>query len=151
MPTHLWFLHALETIHTSATDGSDGVSLIEHWVPAGDSPPLHIHHTEDEIFYILEGEFRLHIDGKEQRVGPGASVLTPRGIPHTYRAESPEGGRFLTVTTHGDFERLVRLAGRPAERPERPHLASPPTPEEFAAFAKLAMECNIELVGPPLE
>lgn len=151
MPTHLWFLNSLETIRVSESDGSDRVSVIEHSVPAGDSPPLHIHHTEDEIFYILEGEFRLQIDGQEQRVGPGASVLTPKGIPHTYRAESPDGGRFLTITTRGDFERFVRAAGRPAERVELPKPAGPPTPEKFAAFAKLAGEFGIEFVGPPLE
>ena len=45
---------------------------------------------------------------------PGAIVLAPKGVPHTYRVESPQGGRCLTVTVHGDFERFVRAMSRPA-------------------------------------
>jgi quercetin dioxygenase-like cupin family protein len=146
----LWFLNSLVTIRVSASDGQDGVSVIEHRVPQGDSPALHLHRTEDEIFHILEGEFRVQVQDREQRAGPGAILLAPKGIPHTYRAESSEGGRYLTVTVRGDFERFVRAMSRPAERPELPESAGAPSPEAIQALTTAAAQYGIEIVGPPL-
>lgn len=148
--TPLWFLNSLVTIRVSYSDGQDGVSVTEHLVPHGDSPPLHLHRTEDEIFHILEGAFRVKVQDQEHRVGPGAILLAPKGIPHTYRAESPEGGRFLTVTARGDFERFVRALSRPAQRPGLPEHAGVPSPEAIQALTATAAEFGIEMVGPPL-
>lgn len=148
--TQLWFLDTFVTIRLSESDGEDGVSVLEFRVPHGDSPPLHVHRTEDEIFHILEGEFRVMVRGEERRVGPGSVMLAPKGVPHTYRAESPQGGRFLTVTVHGDFERFVRALGRPAERPGLPEAAGAPSPEAIQALTKAAAQHGIEIVGPPL-
>ncbi len=146
----LWFLNSLVTIRVSQSDGQDGVSILEHRVPHGDSPPLHFHRTKDEIFHILEGEFRVKVQDQEHRVGPGAILLAPKGIPHTCRAESLEGGRFLTVTVRGDFERFVCAMGHPAQHPGLPELAGVPSPEAIQALATAATQYGIEIVGPPL-
>lgn len=146
----IWFLNTFVTIQVSRADGQDGVSVLEHRVPAGDSPPLHIHRTEDEIFHILEGEFRLKVNDHEQRVGPGVTLLVPKGVAHTYRAESPQGGRFLTVTVHGDFESFVRAMGRPASHAGLPESAGAPPPEAIQALTTAAAQYGIEIVGPPL-
>jgi len=111
---------------------------------------LHIHRREDEIVHILEGEFRVKAEGREQRVGPGTIMLAPKGVPHTYRAESSEGGRIITVTVHGDFERFVRAVARPAQRPELPEPSGPPSPEAIHALKTAAAQCGIEIIGPPL-
>ena len=146
----LWLINSLVTFRVSESDGADAVSVLERTVPHGDSPPLHIHHTEDEIFHILEGDFRLVVDGRERFAGPGEVLLAPKGIPHSYRAESPEGGRFVTVTVHGDFERFVRAVGRPAEHAGLPEPAGPPAPEAVQQLAEVAGRFGIEFVGPPL-
>src|SRR5262245_36610775 len=93
----LWFLDSLITIRVSMSDGQDGISILEHRMPHGSSPPLHIHRTEDEVFHILEGEFRVRLRDREQRFGAGEVFLAPKGLPHTYRVESAEGGRCLTI------------------------------------------------------
>ncbi|HEX5411572.1 MAG TPA: cupin domain-containing protein [Terriglobia bacterium] len=147
----IWFLNSLVYIRVSQQDGQDGISVIEHRVPHGDSPPLHIHHFEDEIFHVLEGDMRFQVGDKVQSVGPGAILLAPKGIPHTYRVESPSGGRWLTVTAHGDFEQFVRAMGREAERDELPPQDGPPSPEAIAQLATKARSFRIEVVGPPLE
>lgn len=146
----LWFLNTLVRIRVSHEDGIDGLSVIENWAPFADSPPLHVHGTEDELFHILEGEFRFVAGEEELRVGPGEMVLTRQGVPHTYRVESPAGGRWLVITTQGDFERFVREISRPATVPELPAAAGPPGPEEVQALAAVAMRHHIQLVGPPL-
>lgn len=148
----LWFLNTLITIRVSASESQDGVSIIEHCVHPGDSPPLHLHRTEDEIFHILAGEFRVKIRDDEHRVGPGDILLVPKGVPHTYRAQSAPGeggGRFITITAHGDFERFVRAMGRPAQGPGLPEPVAP-SPEAIQALTTAAARYGIEIVGPPL-
>ena len=147
----LWFLDSLVTIRVSTSEGPDGLSVLEHRMPYGSSPPFHLHRTEDELFHILEGEYRLKVRDQEQRVGPGTIVLAPKGVPHTYRVESPQGGRCLTVTVRGDFERFVRAMGRPAECPGLPKPAGLPTDDALQALRTTAATYGIEFVGPPLQ
>jgi len=147
----LWFLDSLVTIRVSTSDGPDGISVLEHRMPYGSSPPFHLHRTEDELFHILEGEFRLRIQEQELRVGPGTIVLAPKGVPHTYRVESAQGGRCLTITVRGDFERFVRAMSRPAELPELPKPAGLPSADAMQALRATAAQYGIEFVGPPLQ
>src|SRR3954451_1252973 len=139
----LWFLDTLVTIPVAHVEGTDGVSVIESTAPYGDSPPLHVHHTEDEIFHVLEGELRLRVADRDLHLGAGETMLAPQGVPHTYRVESPAGARWLVVTTHGDFERMVRSASRPAEVADLPAPSGTPTPEQEEALAAICRECNI--------
>lgn len=147
----LWFLNTLVTIRVGEADGEDGISVIESAAPHGDSPPLHVHHTEDEIFHLLEGRFRFRLADEEVRARAGEVLLAPKGVPHTYRVDSPEGGRWVTITGRGDFERFVRAFSRPAERRELPPPSGPPTPEQADALAAVCQQYGIELVGPPLD
>jgi uncharacterized cupin superfamily protein len=149
--TQLWFQNSLVTIHVSMADGQDGISILEHRVPHGSSPPLHLHRTEDEVFHVLEGEFRVRVKDQEQRLGAGDILLAPKGVPHTYRVESVQGARCLTITARGDFERFVRAVSRPAERPELPSPAGPPSADILLALKASAASCGIEFGGPPLQ
>jgi len=146
----LWFLNTLVRIRISFTEGPDRLSAIEHRVPFGDSPPLHSHASEDELFHILDGEFRFQLGDTDQRVGAGAMLLVPKGAIHSYRAESPEGGRFVTVTSGSEFETFVRAAGRPAGGLELPPPSGPPTAEAMAALTEIAAAHGIVFHGPPL-
>jgi quercetin dioxygenase-like cupin family protein len=85
---------------TRAGEGIDGISwnilgqtyvpkeVSEHsfaWhatFPAGTFVPPHIHPTQDEFIYMLEGELALVMDGREMKAGPGDLVKMPMGIPH---------------------------------------------------------------------
>jgi quercetin dioxygenase-like cupin family protein len=144
----LWFLNTHVTIRVSSHDGSDGISVLEHRASQGDSPPLHIHHDEDEIFHVLEGEVRYRVGDQERLARAGETLLTPKGIPHTYRVESAEA-RMLTIT-RGEFENFVRAFARPAEREGLPDPSGPPTPEQAEALARACRQFGIDLVGPPL-
>ena len=147
----LWFLDSLVTVRVSTSDGQDGLSVLEHWMPYGASAPFHLHRTEDELFQILEGEYRVKVQDREQRVGPGTILLAPKGVPHTYRVESRQGGRCLTITVRGDFERFVRAVSRPAERPELPPPSGPPSADTIEKLKATAAKFGIEWVGPPLQ
>lgn len=149
-PEQLWFLNTLVTIRVAARDGADGMTVLEHSAPLGDSPPLHVHRNEDELFHVIAGELRCLVGGQEASLRAGDTVLAPKGVAHTYAVVSPEGARWLTVTCRGDFERLVRSLARPAEYDGLPPAAGAPTPEQQAAVAKACLEHDVELVGPPL-
>jgi quercetin dioxygenase-like cupin family protein len=148
-PETVWFLDTEVVFRVPAAAGVDGLTLIESLAPEGDSPPLHVHGTEDELFHVLEGTLRVRLGDDELVLEAGESVLAPKGVPHTYRVESRQA-RCLVVTTSGDFERFVRAASRPAEAPGVPEPAGPPTPEQVDALTALAAQSSIAFVGPPL-
>ncbi|WP_189510686.1 MULTISPECIES: cupin domain-containing protein [unclassified Mesorhizobium] len=145
----LWFNNTLVAIQVSSADGEDGICVIEHRLPYGDSAPLHVHRNEDEVFHILEGRIRFIVDGRERVAGAGETIIAPKGLPHTFKVESAEGARTLTVTRGSDFETMVRKASRPAERPDLPPL-SHPTPEMIAALTRICGENGIDIVGAPM-
>src|SRR5579872_5530623 len=128
----IWFLNSLVHVRVGTAEGKDGLSVLDHRARFGDSPPMHIHHTEDEVFHILEGEFRFVLANETAHYGPGAVLLAPKGVPHTYRVISADGGRWITITAHGDFEKFVRAMGREAERDELPVPIGPPSPEAIS-------------------
>ena len=109
------------------------VDMIE--VPAGHMPPLHVHHHEDEGFYVLEGRVALHLPGRRIDLGPGDFALAPRGIPHAYEVgDAP--ARWLVTSTPAGFERFVAA------------VAALPAPDP-AALTAVAAEHDIEILGPP--
>ncbi len=67
----LWFLGTLTTVRIGHDAGRDGIGVLERRAPHGDSPPLHVHHNEDEAFYVLDGELRIRAGDTEFRVGTG--------------------------------------------------------------------------------
>lgn len=90
--TDLWFLNTWVTVRISESDGQDRVSILEHRAPFGDSPPLHIHHTEDEIFQVLEGEFLFVIGGQEHQLRAGEMILAPKGVPRNTSSSPNKAG-----------------------------------------------------------
>lgn len=146
----LWFLDTRVRILIPAASGEDRLSVLEHRAPFGDSPPLHIHHTEDEVFRVLEGRFRFRIGDREYDVAAGETLMAPKKVPHQYCVESAGGGVWMTVTRPGDFEGLVRAVGRAAEGDGLPAPHGPPTPDEERALLAACTAHHIEIVGPPM-
>jgi uncharacterized protein YjlB len=110
---------------------------------------LHRHFNEDEIFYILDGAVRFRV-GDEEKVGRrGDTLVAPKGVPHTFRVESPDGARFLVMAPGPDFEGLVREMARPALSDVLPP-STAPTPEEQEILADAALRHGIEILGPPM-
>ncbi len=144
-----WFKGTLVNVRVSWNAGGDKISVVEHYMPHGESPPLHIHRNEDEVFHILEGEMRIHIDGKETIARAGETVLAPKGKPHSFRVESPEGARCLTITSGGDFEKMIREMSEPAASAALPPHVEP-TPAMIVALYEACARNGIEITGSPL-
>jgi quercetin dioxygenase-like cupin family protein len=134
MSDDIQFLANRARVHVSAARTADTFTLIEVFAPAGDQPPLHVHHDSDEAFYVLEGEMTLWVGDETYVLGPGDSAFAPRGIPHTLRTGA-DGARSLVASTPARFEAFVRAVG-----------AANPGPEELT---RIADEHGIEILGPP--
>ena len=139
---HLWFFGGLTTIKAAG----DGALVTEQTAPRGSGSPLHVHHNEDEWFYVLEGELAIWVAGKTVVAGAGAFVFGPRDVPHTFVVSS-EQARFLLVTEPAGFEQFMRAAGEPAQRLEIPPPAT--EPPDVAALTAAAAEFGIAITGPP--
>jgi quercetin dioxygenase-like cupin family protein len=146
----LWFLNTRVNIVIPSAAGKDRMSVLRHRAPFGDSPPLHIHETEDEIFHVLEGTFRFRVGDTDHTISAGETLLAPKGIAHAYCVESKAGGSWLTFTTPGDFENLVREISRPAENDGLPPPVDHPSPEQIKALELACARNHIVMVGPPL-
>jgi hypothetical protein len=88
--------------------------VIEHLAPKGAGPPLHVHHREDEWFYIIEGNLTFWVGGRTIEASPGSFVYGPRDIPHTLTVNSPKA-RFLLVAEPAGFENFMRTLAVPAQ------------------------------------
>jgi len=91
-----WYGNSLWEFLVPAEVTAGKLSVFQATMPEGFSPPRHIHTREDEVFLVIDGEVCFDIDGELQLAGPGASVYMPRGVPHTFRIQSPVG-RLLGV------------------------------------------------------
>jgi quercetin dioxygenase-like cupin family protein len=145
---NLWFTNARMQVRLSNRDNESGLSILENIMPHGFSPPLHVHHSENETFYVLEGNFRFEMDGKSTIAGPGDVVHVPAGAKHSFLVTSPDGARCLTIT-QGGFEDMVREASRPATNEGLPE-QSIPNPEQQQMLAEACRRNGIDLLGAPL-
>ncbi len=108
----------------------------EQVTPAGWGPPRHIHSREDEIFYILEGAYELHVGDERRTVSAGACAVLPCGVPHGFRNVGSTPGRLLFIITPGGLEEYF-LA-----------VAKCPPPPNPAQLAELARPFGLTLLPP---
>jgi mannose-6-phosphate isomerase-like protein (cupin superfamily) len=142
----IWFLDTLVRVHARGEHTGGGYGLVESVAPPGHQPPPHVHHREDEGFYVLEGELTLHTADDAVTLGPGAFCNAPRGVAHTIRVTSDAPARWLVVSSPAGFEAFVTELGVPAAAEELPVLDSPPDVERLVS---VAARHGIEILGPP--
>ena len=100
--------------------------LMEGVLVKGDEPPPHVHHREDESFFVLEGSLTVRVGDEVFSATPGSFIFCPRDIPHLLTLES-EQVRTLVLVTPGGLESFFVELGEPA--PGRTFPANPPEPD----------------------
>lgn len=95
----------------NALGNSQDSFVIAEWRDAGGPAeprrliaPPHLHHKDDEAWYVLEGQLRVRRGDEEVEVRAGAGVLVPRGTAHTYWNPGPGPARYLLVMTANIFQ-----------------------------------------------
>lgn len=119
-------------IHSKDVNGA--FTIIEVNVPPFMGPPLHYHQEREEIFEVLEGRFRFHVEGKEFEVGPGTSVVVPRNTVHGWVNLEPGRSRMLFTFVPGGIDEFFPLISQ--------------TPPE--RWTELGNQNDIWIVGAPL-
>jgi quercetin dioxygenase-like cupin family protein len=139
-----WWFSSLAVIKASAADTGGLLSILEITEPPGMEGPLHVHHREDEGFWILEGDATFEVGDTVIEAHAGDFVFGPRDIPHRYSA-GPAGCRLLFIMTPGGFEELVIAMSQPAASRTLP----PPTDVEpdWEWVAAIARAHGAELLG----
>jgi len=141
----IWFLGCLATLKAGGDRTGGTLALVEFTHPPGFATPQHVHHAQDEAFYVLEGAMRGFCGDQSWRATAGSFVWLPRGIPHGYAVDGDETLRTLAITLPADFERFVAEAGEPAQERTLPPPSAPNIEKLLAAGDKY----GIETLGPP--
>jgi mannose-6-phosphate isomerase-like protein (cupin superfamily) len=128
-----WWMGGLAVIKATGAETGGRYTLVEVTEPEGAEAPLHVHHREDEGFWILEGELTFRIGDETVRAKPGAFVFGPRGVPHTYRVDVGPA-RLLFVLSPAGFEELIRETSEPAPSLTLPPVGDPPSDAAMEAM-----------------
>ena len=142
----VWFTGNRMTIKATGAQTGGAYGLIEALVAPGSSPPLHVHHREEEAFWILEGRVRVRCGDEELTIGPGSFIVLPRDVPHSFLVESDTPARWLNLLTPAGCEEFFVAAGRPAEGPGLPR----PTEPDIPTLTRVGTEFGVDVVGPPM-
>jgi quercetin dioxygenase-like cupin family protein len=134
-----WFLGCRVWRRADAARTGGALGLIEQIVPPGLGSPYHIHHNEDEAFYLLEGEIRFFSEGRSWVLGPGGFAFLPRGIPHGFRTEGDAPSRSLLLATPAGLEDFVAELSSPLP---------PAGPPDLGAVMAVAGRYGLEILGP---
>ena len=124
-----WWFNGLAVVKATAADTGGQMTILEITEPPESEAPLHVHHGEDEGFWILDGSATFQVGEQTIEAAAGDYLFGPRDIPHRYTT-GPEGCRMLFIFTPGGFEQLLRATSRPARSRTLPPAADDPPPSD---------------------
>jgi mannose-6-phosphate isomerase-like protein (cupin superfamily) len=147
----LWWMGGLATIKATKEQTGGRYTLVEILVPEFpmEESLLHVHHFEDEGFYILEGEMTFYVGDETIKARPGSFLFGPKDVPHAFSVDSGPA-RLLFVLSPAGMEGLIREMGEPARTltiPPQPE--EPPDEAEMGRLMAIAARYGGEMLGPP--
>jgi len=127
-------------VKVSGSDTNGGMAVFEQTsLSQGRGTPLHIHPLQDEMFYVIEGDYYFKVGEDKFTLTTGESIFLPKNVPHAWTQVSPKGKMTVIFQPAGKMENFfVAMATLDHE----------PTNEEMA---KLFIDNEMKLVGPPLK
>jgi quercetin dioxygenase-like cupin family protein len=125
------------SVKVAAEETGGRFSLLEASEPPGFGPPLHVHRDADEAFYVLEGEYIILIEGREEPCPAGSFIFIPAGVEHGFRVgdrHSKKLNLYAPAAMVGYFDELA-TANREGELSQE-------------ALADIARKYSMDVVGP---
>ncbi len=126
-------------VKVSGSDTNGDLAIFEQTsLSMGKGTPLHVHHYQDEIFYVMEGEYRFRVGEDTYTLTKGDSIFLPRTVPHAWTQVSPLGKMNVIVQPAGKLEEFFLSVAA---------LDHEPSNEEIK---KIFEDNDMSVVGPPL-
>ena len=141
----VWSLGGRFTLKATRELSEGRFSLIEAVALRSTEPPRHIHHREDEAWYVLDGKMTFFVGDEVLTADAGTFVYAPMGIPHDFTVDI-EPTRVLVFASPAGFEHFALELGRPATGDVPPSDVRMPGPDVLGPVAE---RYGIEVVGPP--
>jgi quercetin dioxygenase-like cupin family protein len=126
-------------IKVSQQDTGGDLTIFEYTGNVKGGPPLHIHPHQDEIFFIISGEYLFQVGEDRHTLKAGDTIFLPRAVPHAFAQLTDNGKMFFLFQPSGKMEDYFRAIGK---------LTAPPAPEQGA---KIFADHDMKVVGPPLQ
>ncbi|MES2773706.1 MAG: cupin domain-containing protein [Bacteroidota bacterium] len=126
-------------IKVSQKDTNGELTIFEYTGNEKGGPPLHVHAQQDEMFFIVQGEYLFQVGEDKHQLKAGDTIFLPRTVPHAFAQLTENGKMFFLFQPSGKMEDFFRTIG---------NLTGPPTP---AQGAKIFADHDMKVVGPPLE
>lgn len=136
-------------LYTFLATGDDTAGKYAVWdavIPPGGGPPLHLHHNEDEAFFVLAGEMTFYADGKKSVATPGTFVHLPPEHWHRFANESNAPAHMLIAVAPAGLEKMFEQIGKVWTDGNSP--PPRPTPDEIDRLLAIAPKFGIELRPP---
>lgn len=122
----------------SSKDTGGQLSVFEYTGLGKVGPMLHIHLEQDEIFTIMEGEYRFVVGDATHVLKAGQTIFLPRQIPHTWIQLTDKGKMIYFLQPAGKMEEFFSYMNTLKERPSQ------------EMMDKIHAEHGMKVVGPPL-
>jgi quercetin dioxygenase-like cupin family protein len=142
----VWYSGWLLTFLATGQETQGQFALMEQCARKGNVPPRHIHHREDETFYVIEGEMTFSVGDQTIKATPGTMVFAPRDIPHSFTIDS-EQVRMLVQVSPAGSEGFFKACSVPAPSMTLPPEVETPYSEKQKMMA-LAPEYGFEFLPP---
>ena len=127
-------------VKISGGDTNGGLAIFEQTsLSQGKGTPLHVHPSQDEVFYVIDGTYKFLVGDVKYDLKAGDTIFLPRKVPHAWTQVSAKGKMIVVLQPAGKLENFfVTMAGMDHQ----------PTPEEVA---KVFADNEMQIVGPPLK
>lgn len=126
-------------VKISGSDTSGDLAIFEQTsLSQGMGTPYHVHPLQDEIFYVLEGNYRFKVGEEKFKLTAGESIFLPRKIPHAWTQESASGKMIVILQPAGKLENFFVTMANIDHEPSR---------EEVN---RIFAENEMQVVGPRL-
>lgn len=139
-----WFLGTEMRLLATGEQTGKSLGLIEQVAPPGFAAPPHVHHGEDEAFYVVSGSATFHCGEQTIEGGPGSFVWLPRDVAHWFEVHPGAPARLLQLNTPAGLERFFEELGTPMDEP-----GTMPAPPDMAKLVSIAARYRIDLLGGP--
>jgi quercetin dioxygenase-like cupin family protein len=127
-------------LKVSGSDTDGGMAIFEQTsLSQGKGTPLHIHNSQDEVFYVIEGSYYFQVGDEKFKLTTGDSVFLPRRVPHAWTQVSERGKMTVIVQPAGKLENFFVTMEALDHEPSQKEIA------------KIFSDNDMQVVGPPLK